>query len=52
MPKGVPRSEGEKIGDKFDKEYRKMKNKSDKDKSARRKECKDKKTKGKCACGE
>lgn len=51
MPKGVPRSEGEKIGDKFDKEYKKMKNKSDRDKSARR-ECKAKdKAKGECSCG-
>lgn len=49
MPKGVPRTEGEKIGDKFDKEYKKMKGKSDKEKAARR-ECKAKE-KDKCSCG-
>lgn len=46
MPKGVPKSEGEKIGDKFDKAYRKMKNKSKDDKSSRA-ACK----KEGCSCG-
>lgn len=49
MPKGVPRSEGEVIGDKFDKQYRKMKNKTKNERAARKsgKGCKDKE----CACG-
>ena len=46
MPKGVPKTEGEKIGDKFDKAYRKMKGKS-KDKKSERGTCK----KEGCSCG-
>lgn len=48
MPKGIPKSEGEKIGDRFDVEYRKMKRKSKSDRAARKAgKCK----KGGCTCG-
>ena len=38
MPKGVPKTKGEKIGDKFDKAYRKMR-RDNKTKRAARKGC-------------
>jgi hypothetical protein len=47
MPKGIPKTEGEKIGEKFDKAYGKMRRKS---KSERAAKC-DSKEKGKCNCG-
>jgi len=52
MPKGIPKSEGERIGDKFDAEYRKMKRKSKGDRAARKCEKESrKKKKGGCSCG-
>jgi hypothetical protein len=48
MPKGIPKTEGEKIGDRFDVEYRKMRRKSKSERSARKAgKCK----KGGCKCG-
>jgi hypothetical protein len=50
MPKGIPKTEGEKIGDKFDRAYRKMR----REKKAERAEKYEAKSKesGKCpACG-
>ena len=46
MPKGVPKTEGEKIGDKFDKAYRKMRREK-KTEKAEKSEAK----KGGCDCG-
>lgn len=50
MPRGVPKSDGQKIGEKFDLEYRKMK-RSRKDERAAKKGCADCGCKGKCTCG-
>ena len=46
MPKGIPKTEGEKIGDKFDKAYGKMR----RDKKSERAAKKDSKKK-ECDCG-
>lgn len=48
MPKGIPKSEGEKIGERFNVEYGKMRRKSKEDKVARKAE---KAKKGECECG-
>ena len=48
MPKGIPKTEGEKIAERFDVEYRKMRRKSKSERSARKAgKCK----KGGCKCG-
>ena len=47
MPKGIPKSEGEKIGERFDVEYRKMRRKSKGERTARKSE---KEKKGGCKC--
>lgn len=47
MPKGVPKTEGEKIGDKFDKAYSKMR----REKKSQRAAKQDSKKKGACECG-
>jgi hypothetical protein len=47
MPKGVPKTEGEKIGDKFGKAYRKMRNGNKQERAAKQ----DSKKKEKCDCG-
>ena len=46
MPKGIPKTEGEKIGDKFDKSYRKMRLEKKSERAAK----KDSKEK-ECDCG-
>jgi hypothetical protein len=43
MPKGIPKTEGEKLKDKFDTAYGKMKGEFKKGRSSR-------KSKGKCGC--
>lgn len=49
MPKGIPKTEGEKIGERFDVEYRKMKRKN---KSERAEKKADMPKKGGCGCKE
>jgi hypothetical protein len=50
MPKGIPKSEGEKIGERFDVEYRKMRRKSKSDRAARKSQKDKKDKKGGCKC--
>ena len=47
MPKGIPKTEGEKIGDRFDVEYRKMKRKTKAERAAKKS---DAPKKGGCDC--
>lgn len=47
MPKGVPKTEGEKIGDRFDVEYRKMRRKAKSERAANKA---DMPKKGGCDC--
>lgn len=46
MPKGIPKTEGEKIGDKFDKAYSKMRREKKSERAA-----KSEAKKGECDCG-
>lgn len=47
MPKGIPKTEGEKIGDKFGKAYQKMRREKKSERAAKQ----DSKKKGDCDCG-
>lgn len=48
MPKGIPKTQGEKIGERFDVEYRKMRRKSKSERAAKKA---GKSKKGGCECG-
>lgn len=47
MPKGYPKSDGQKIGDRFDKAYRRMKREKKEEKAEKLAA----KEKGECSCG-